>query len=326
MIEKDKEKTAMIIGIPKGLLYARYHVFSKTFFEALGAQTVVSPDTNKQILKEGTTLCVDEACLPVKVFHGHAAWLAPRCDRLFMPRLLSVQQRQLLCPMFCGLDEMIKNSIEKLPPLIEEPVTSFALPDLFKWALKAARAVCADRKAIKAAFDKAVSAHRAQEVLTAQRGYTHNVALIGHSYILFDRFVSMNLISKLNALGLGIVTAETVPFKCISRQVQTLFKQPFWFFARQFYGGAIHLYKKNRIDGIIYVSAFSCGVDSVVIELIRNAVCDFPMMILKIDEHTGEAGFDTRIEAFADMLGRRPPVDRHIPAHGEYLSGSQSVF
>lgn len=28
-------------------------------------------------------------------------------------------------------------------------------------------------------------------------------------------------------------------------------------------------------------------------------------MVLKIDEHTGEAGLDTRIEAFVDMLERR---------------------
>lgn len=28
-------------------------------------------------------------------------------------------------------------------------------------------------------------------------------------------------------------------------------------------------------------------------------------MVLKIDEHTGEAGVNTRIEAFVDMLERR---------------------
>ena len=28
-------------------------------------------------------------------------------------------------------------------------------------------------------------------------------------------------------------------------------------------------------------------------------------MVLKIDEHTGEAGLETRIEAFVDMLERR---------------------
>jgi predicted nucleotide-binding protein (sugar kinase/HSP70/actin superfamily) len=31
----------------------------------------------------------------------------------------------------------------------------------------------------------------------------------------------------------------------------------------------------------------------------------FPFLTLKVDEHTGESGFDTRIEAFVDMLERR---------------------
>ena len=30
---------------------------------------------------------------------------------------------------------------------------------------------------------------------------------------------------------------------------------------------------------------------------------EIPYMKLTIDEHTGEAGFDTRLEAFIDMLG-----------------------
>ena len=42
-----------------------------------------------------------------------------------------------------------------------------------------------------------------------------------------------------------------------------------------------------------------------VIELVKNRLSDFPFLILKIDEHTGEAGFNTRIEAFVDMLERR---------------------
>jgi predicted nucleotide-binding protein (sugar kinase/HSP70/actin superfamily) len=29
------------------------------------------------------------------------------------------------------------------------------------------------------------------------------------------------------------------------------------------------------------------------------------MLVIKLDEHTGEAGVDTRLEAFIDMLERR---------------------
>ena len=37
-------------------------------------------------------------------------------------------------------------------------------------------------------------------------------------------------------------------------------------------------------------------------------------MILSIDEHTGEAGFNTRIEAFMDMIGWRDKRDGYVSA------------
>ena len=41
---------------------------------------------------------------------------------------------------------------------------------------------------------------------------------------------------------------------------------------------------------------------------------NLPMMYLTIDEHTGEAGFITRIEAFCDMLYRnkRAKIQKQI--------------
>lgn len=63
----------MKIGIPRGLLYTKYHRFAQAFINELGAEAVVSPPTGKAILDEGARLCVDDACLPVKVLHGHAA-------------------------------------------------------------------------------------------------------------------------------------------------------------------------------------------------------------------------------------------------------------
>jgi len=57
----------MRIGIPKGLLYCKYHPFFETFFSALGAEIVTSGDTNKNIMDMGVKTCVDEACLPLNI-------------------------------------------------------------------------------------------------------------------------------------------------------------------------------------------------------------------------------------------------------------------
>jgi predicted nucleotide-binding protein (sugar kinase/HSP70/actin superfamily) len=40
--------------------------------------------------------------------------------------------------------------------------------------------------------------------------------------------------------------------------------------------------------------------------MIREATeRDFPFMQLVVDEHTGKAGFETRLEAFLDLVSRK---------------------
>lgn len=312
----------MTIGIPKALLYFKYHDFARTFFEALGARVVVSPDTNKAILDAGASLCVDEACLPVKVFHGHAAWLCGRCDRMLVPRFMRMEKGKSICPMFCGLPDMVRHSIPGLPPLIDAPVWSRRA--LEPWALEAGEEL-ANKKAIRAALATALNAHRARGVQFAHEQLPRRVALIGHAYNLCDRFVNMDLVRKLGGLGIGVITDEDVAEEDIARAAAKLFKTPFWYFARRYYGAAAHLCASGAVDGLLYVSAFSCGVDSVVTELVAHAAGGVPIMVLKLDEHTGEAGLDTRVEAFADMLERRS-YGYHVSADGQHVACSQGVF
>ena len=59
------------VGIPRALWYYKYFPLWESFFKDLGAEIIVSPVTNKNILDQGVKLIVDEACLPVKVFFGH---------------------------------------------------------------------------------------------------------------------------------------------------------------------------------------------------------------------------------------------------------------
>jgi predicted nucleotide-binding protein (sugar kinase/HSP70/actin superfamily) len=315
----------MKIGIPKGLLYSKYHVFAETFFSELGAEIVVSPDTNKEVLDAGVKLCVDDACLPVKVFHGHASWLCGKCDAVLVPRFMTIERKKYICPMFCGLPEMIAGSIQNIPHLISEPIYSVKTSNIFNWACRSARIVTKSKSRIEKAFCAALSKQKEYRQGYNDKGFRYTVALTGHSYNIDDTFINMNLVRKLNDLNIGVVTSEHTDRSHIDKEVDTLFKEPFWYFAQQYYGSAVHLYKTGRIDGIVYISSFSCGVDSVVVELIRDAVQNFPFLLLKIDEHTGEAAFDTRIEAFTDMLERRALIDNNRPKDGQHLPCSQGA-
>lgn len=320
----NKGVSIIKIGIPKGLLYPKYHVFAKTFWEEMGAELVVSPDTNKKILDEGTKYCVDDACLSIKVFHGHVAWLKDRCDAIFVPRLISMKKRQYICPMFCGLPDMLIHNIPGLPLLIDEPLYSTDEGKLAQWIRKTGSVISNDEDLIIRAFAKALLQQKRFIPGQNDQKYPLKVALIGHTYNINDAFINMELIKKINGAGVGVITEEYVDSMKIEEEVAKLFKTPFWVFARNYYGAAISMFREQSIDGIIYLSSFCCGIDSVVVELIQNEIKDFPFLVLKLDEHTGEAGFNTRIEAFLDMLKRRSANANHLSQHGQCLLCDES--
>jgi predicted nucleotide-binding protein (sugar kinase/HSP70/actin superfamily) len=65
-----------------------------------------------------------------------------------------------------------------------------------------------------------------------------------------------------------------------------------------------HLQELNPADcaAVIQLTSFNCGCDSIVMEFHREILKNkgIPYMILVMDEHSAQAGIDTRIEAFVD--------------------------
>lgn len=295
----------MKVGIPKGLLYYKYQPFLHTFFEELGAELIVSTDTNKDILDKGVKYCVDEACLPVKVFHGHVASIKDQCDLVVIPRIMQLREREFICPKFCGLPEMVVNSIPDIPQATMTPIYATSKDRLYNWAKITGKQVTNNRARIQKAFDEAIHMQKQHKIGFNDCESTLRVALTGHPYNIYDTYLNMNLVRKLKRLGVGVVTEEFIGEDIKDLEVSKLYKKPFWSFARDNYSFTSHAAYKGIANGIIYISSFACGIDSVVIELIKHNIGDFPFLVLKIDEHTGEAGIDTRIEAFVDMLERR---------------------
>lgn len=295
----------MRVGIPKGLLYYKYHTFFESFYSELGAEIITSPDTNKKILDYGVKSCVDEACLPIKVFHGHVYSIKDSCDVLLIPRIMRIRDREFICPKFCGLPEMVTSNIKRFPTVASYPIYANRPDKLYDWAKHAGGYITRDYKRIKKAMNIALEGQRKNKMGINNEGNGLKVALAGHPYNVYDSYTNMNTVKKLNKLGLGVITEEFMDEAFIDEEVKKLYKRPFWTFARNSYGFTVGAARRGMVDGIVYISSFACGIDSVVIELIKNSIGNFPMLVLKIDEHTGEAGLDTRLEAFYDMLERR---------------------
>lgn len=295
----------MIIGIPKGLLYYDYYPFFESFFQGLGANTMTSEDTNKTILDEGVKYCVDEACLPVKVFHGHVASLRDKSDLILIPRIMQISQGEYICPKFCGLPEMVKNSIPDLPTIIDHPIYATSRKKLFHWAKDSGRLIGSNQKIIRNSFDNALEIQSKFNPGIKDENFKYTIALGGHPYNIYDKFTNMNIVEKLNEMDVGILTEEHIGVDVKNEEAKSLYKKPFWTFARNTYGFLSYVSKEKKVDGIIYISSFACGIDSVIIELVKERIGNMTFMVLKVDEHTGEAGLDTRIEAFIDMIWRK---------------------
>ncbi|NLM46586.1 MAG: hypothetical protein GX200_07280 [Firmicutes bacterium] len=319
---------AATVGIPRALLYYQYYPAWEAFFRTLGAEIVLSADTSKSILDQGVRLAVEEACLPVKLFLGHVADLRDKgVDMLFIPRMVSVEAKKYYCPKFLGLPEIVRCCVPDLPEILSPEINI---------AKKPARTV-AELRRLAARFDRrprvidralaaAKEAHAAYktllqsgctplEALNGERADSRRgeirVAVLGHVYNVNDRYFNCNLLAKLRELEVEIVTAEMLPAEAAACGGKWLQKESFWSFGHELLGAGCYLLQEKSVQGVILVAAFGCGPDSLICELIARYYRRFsaiPVLLLTLDEHSGEAGLVTRLEAFIDMLRRRVAV------------------
>lgn len=305
----------MRIGIPEGLLFKRYEPWIREFVKELGLDVIYSGPSNRSILELGIKSCVDEACLPMKIFHGHVAKLRDECDKIVVPRLMKCEFGESICPKFAGLPELVKSGSGKDNLIFTSPLYLNDVENLKRTLIRDGRAIGLRPAEITRAMEKASKSHKREmgTILTDdQRTEKTTIALLGHPYNTGDSFANMNLLKKLRHFGVEVIVGEDIPIDHSWHYFDHFIKEPYWLFFRENYGRARWLTEGDKVDGMIYVSSFNCGTDSVTIEMIQNGIENLPILVLKLDEHAGDAGLDTRIEAFLDLLERRKTHEGHL--------------
>lgn len=323
------------VGIPRGLYYYKYSKLWETFFTELGAKVILSDKTNKNILNEGIDACISEACLPIKIYFGHVMNLVGKVDFIFMPQFTSISTNQYICPEVCGVTDMIRNSVNILPRIINTEI-NLRESNKNSWlaAVEIGEFITNDRVKIKRAYQQALKAYHCERqllksgVLTDEflqdtaslrviqkRSTKLTIAVLGHCYTVYDKYLNMELIKKLRAYGVGVVTLDMLNYIESKESCKELDKMLFWDYGTRAYGGVTQLIESGQIDGILVLTSYGCGVDSFVDELVEKKVrtkSDIPFMKLVLDEHSAEAGYCTRLEAFIDMIVRRKSNDSYV--------------
>ena len=100
------------VGIPRGIFYYYYKDIWTNFFDALDVPYIISPKTNKKIMKLGVKHANDEMCLSMKVYMGHLFYLKDKCDYLLVPRIDNFKCNNQTCTNFLALYDIVSNAVD----------------------------------------------------------------------------------------------------------------------------------------------------------------------------------------------------------------------
>ena len=322
----------MTIGIPRGMSFYNDYPFYYGFFTDLGIKIVLSDITTKETMSKGSSLVVTETCLPIKIYVGHVLNLIDKgIDKIFVPSIQSIAPKIYNCSKIRGLPDLIRNVVKRDFTIIEatldkseknqglyeflaECVKPFGITDMsrIKKASKAGwrcynnfHIMSKSGMSYKKAMNYALQGKVFIENQTKE--YPISIALVSHGYNIFDERASMKIFDKLEEMDVKVYSSLQLSKEQMDDGILSLGHGMYWANEREMTGCAGHYLKDSGIDGIITLTAFGCGPDSLMCERIMRQAKRFnkPLLHLTIDEQTGEAGFITRLEAFVDMLFRK---------------------
>lgn len=160
------------------------------------------------------------------------------------------------------------------------------------------------------------------------------VGVVGEIYMLLEPKVNLDFEKRLGRMGVEVhrslylsdwVCEHLIPEPRAllhSRKVKQAAKP----YLRGFVGGhgletigQSVLYAQQGMDGIIQVLPLTCMPEIVAQSILPTISQQYgvPIMTLVLDEHSGEAGLQTRLEAFVDMLQTRKSVAIGVRSNGK---------
>jgi predicted nucleotide-binding protein (sugar kinase/HSP70/actin superfamily) len=275
--------------------------------------------------------------LPTKVFCGHVASLDGKADFVFVPAIRSLEPNVYNCSKFLGLPDLVAGTILNRPEVLTIDIDvnlgrGSVLHQLHrlgghftrnplrtKRAAEEALEVDRQYRELMAtglmpfeALEKMYGEEKAEGDLSSVR-YKYDlrrpltIAVVGHPYNIYDGYITHNMLSRLRSWGVDVRTADMATGEQLDAGTARLVGNPYWTYEDEVVGAAGH-YLHDDADGVISVVSFACGPDSVMLTTIQRHAKNpgaKPLLSITIDEHTGEAGLVTRLEAFVDMLARR---------------------
>lgn len=312
----------MKIGIPRGLALYEYPILFTKFFEYLDIEVIMSDKSNLEILQNGINNSLSESCLASKIFIGHVANLVSKKDKenidyIFIPRLCTFENNQTICVKFFAVYDICKNIFDSkfLTLNIDYEKNNTELNAFLKLGKKLNKSRSKTIKAyIKARkmqriYDQKKLENQIQNI--NKKNENLKILLVAHSYVAYDEILGKRIINMLKKLNVSVYFANINSLTMQNPKVLKWIRNTdlqyinisesiFWKSSRNILNGLST--NIDKIDGIIYLSVFPCGTDSLVNELAMRKLTKKPSINLILDEQDSDTGINTRLESFLDIL------------------------
>ncbi|MCX8074241.1 MAG: acyl-CoA dehydratase activase-related protein [Clostridia bacterium] len=298
----------MKIGIPNAMLSHKYMVLWESFFKSLDFDVVISSKTNKEILENGIKYSNDESCLASKIFLGHVQDLHGKCDYIFIPRHCSFKNNDVACVKFNALYDICNNTFNNLKIVTCDFDYNRGKKEISEY-LNIGKSLGRSYFKTFRAYIKAKNEYRKycnnkyenqNEILKNKNKKDNNILIVSHPYITHDEILGRPIVNYLEKMGANIIYADIIPEKVKGDLWSNISKNIYWKYSKELLTG-IELYKEY-IDGIVFISVFSCGPDSLVTDLCIRKIKNIPCLNLVLDELNSDTGMQTRLESFVDVI------------------------
>lgn len=297
--------TKVTIGIPRSLMFYKYETLWTEFFKCLDVNYIISPHTNKSIIEQGNKYVIDESCLAMKIFMGHVDYLKDRVDNIMIPRIACLKTNEKMCTNFLALYDLAKNLFPENKILsynVDVEEKEYEIDGLIEIGKGLGFSYIKCLNAYRFAKSKEKEKYENKLYLQEQKLKNDNlkILVVGHNYNLYDECIGKQVIKYLEKEDITVLTSDIYDNNHKGVIDQDISKTLYWTFNKELMG-AICKYKE-KIDGIILLSAFPCGPDSLANELIIRKVKNVPISYLTFDNNDSNTGLITRLESFIDII------------------------
>jgi predicted CoA-substrate-specific enzyme activase len=324
------------IGLPAALQLFEELPLWERFFSELGIATLSSAGYAEG-LAGGREIAGAEFCAPVTELHGHARHLAERCDAVFLPVYLrSGDSGRVFCyyTQFASAVVAVSQCRElagkSLLPLIDRSRPGRTARELWKalrpllpGRLSVAEVAAGYAKAQE--FQRSYAAGLQALYRRESCGGDIRVVLAGRPYVVLSPAMNKGIPEMFASLGVKAFFQDMIPAEAsaevgeLLEEIRPLREAFHWHFAARILEAAAYCARTPGVYPVL-VTSFKCSPDSFLIEYFKRLLDSHgkPYLILQIDDHASNVGYETRIEAgvhsfrnhFAARAAERPVPPR----------------